>query len=669
MIGLFEWLKRNYSIFLLFLVSALAYLPHISDFGYFRDDWYLMYSANALGVKTFSGIFAIDRPVRAVLMAILFSWFRMDPLGYNLMAYMVRVLGALSFHWTLKMLWPKQSLFTTIAAVLFLVYPGFLSMPNAIDYQEKYVGLFLGQMSIALSIKSVSASNRTRIFLWPLTVLTAALYPAFVEYYLGLEVFRILAMGLLVFRASDLKFAERLRLTLYKWLLFVPGPMMFVIWRFFIFESARKATDFGAQVGQFFTSPLLIGMNWVVALLKNSVEAMFFVWGVPIANLWDTPLRLRELFIAGLFVLMAAALIAVLIRFSGKDENLDPKWHLEALWIGLICVVTGLIPVILSNREADFGNYSRYFLPSSSGAAIFLVGGLSQFNSRGLRNAAIFFLVGSSVLTHYINGLQWSRSSQAMNDFWWQVSWRIPQLEKKTTLVVNYSQIALEEDYFIWGPANLIYRPQSMDNENLLPALWGMVLTPDGVRSILSGAEPEAINRRSILTYMGYDNILVLSQPTSKSCVQVIDGNLPFVSEAEEYEIREIKTKSDLRNIVVSDSQMIPPRIVFGPEPGRTWCYYYETASLALQKGDYRTVLNLKKQAEKQGFSASDPVEWMPFLEAAILQQEPQEVLEMARLVKKSTTLQEQACQNFSGLPGIDPEMEKMVRQTFCVKE
>ena len=50
-----EWLRKWYFVPLLVFISALAYLPNIRDFGYFRDDWYLMYSANALGVKTFQG--------------------------------------------------------------------------------------------------------------------------------------------------------------------------------------------------------------------------------------------------------------------------------------------------------------------------------------------------------------------------------------------------------------------------------------------------------------------------------------------------------------------------------------------------------------------------------------------------------------------------------------
>jgi hypothetical protein len=67
--------------------------------------------------------------------------------------------------------------------------------------------------------------------------------------------------------------------------------------------------------------------------------------------------------------------------------------------------VTGFLPVIISNREADFYNYSRYMLPSSSGAVIVLVAVFDQFSARKLRNTIICLLVGFATLTHHFYGL------------------------------------------------------------------------------------------------------------------------------------------------------------------------------------------------------------------------------------------------------------------------
>jgi hypothetical protein len=665
-----EWLRKWYFIPLLVLISALAYLPNISHFGYFRDDWYLMYSANALGVKTFEGIFAIDRPVRTILMTGLYSMFGMNPLYYNISAYVLRVLGAFAFLWTLRLLWPRQRTATTLAALFFLIYPGFLSTPNAIDYQEKYVGLLLGHLSIALSVKAVLAAKNThKILLWFPAVLLGGIYPTFVEYYLGLEVFRLLAIGLLVTRQQGINLSGSIRATLYRWLPFSISPLSFVIWRFFIFDSDRRATDLGAQLKMLVDSPLLVGVGWMVALLKNSLEVVLFSWGFPLVNLWDTPLRLREMMYAGILVSLAMLSISLFLKLHddvSASEAGNTNWRKEALWIGMICAVTGFVPVILSNREADFYNYSRYMLPSSSGAVIVLAAVLDQFSARTLRNILICLLVGFATLTHHFNGLQWARSNDGMQDFWWQVSWRIPQLQPGTTLVVNYSHAAVEEDYFIWGPANLIFHPQSMDAEMIRPALSGAVLTRASVVSILTEAEPVSVNRRTILTTMDYGNILILTQPTSASCVQVIDGEFPVLSEVEQYDISLVAGASDPKNIILNTQSPLPLQIVFGSEPEHDWCFYYQTASLAYQRGDWHTVVNLGQKARRMGFSAGDAVEWMPFLQGATLLGDRDEILLLAPKIKKSEFLALQACRVLAALPGLDEDSRSFVVKIFC---
>ena len=667
-------MKKHFTVLLFLLfVSALAYLPFINQFGYFRDDWYLMYSANALGVKTFQGIFAIDRPARILLMTGLYSLFGMNPLYYNIAAYLLRVLGALSFFWTLRLLWPRQRIFATVVALLFLIYPGFLSTPNAIDYQEKYVGLLLGHLSVALSVQAVLSSKRLhKILLWIPTVVFGGLYLTFVEYYFGLEVFRLLAFILLAMRASPGKKAAQWAISaFYNWIFFSIGSLVFFIWRFFIFDSERKATDLGAQLSLFVDSPLSVGISWVINLLKDTFEALVLTWGLPLATLWDTSLRLREIFYAGLLVALGIASVAFLLWFlkdDAKENHEDDNWKVEAIWVGLICVITGFVPVILSNRQADFYNYSRYMLPSSSGVVLVLIAVLSQLNARVTRNIIIYGLVGVSILTHHLNGIQWARSSEAMQNFWWQVSWRIPQLQPKTTLVANYSHTAIEEDYFIWGPANLLYHPQSTNNQKVQPALWGLVLNQENTISILNNAEPALLNRRSIITYLGYDNILILTQPTPASCVQVIDGTLPFVSEYEQDDIHAISGESNLKNIVLDENPSPPLEVVFGTEPEHEWCYYYQTASLAFQRRDYETVLDIKQKAKKLGFSPEDPVEWMPFLHAALLLENYDEATEISRLIKKSPRLQLQVCTMLANSSQLNEQARTFAKRTFCQK-
>jgi hypothetical protein len=59
--------------------------------------------------------------------------------------------------------------------------------------------------------------------------------------------------------------------------------------------------------------------------------------------------------------------------------------------------------------------------------------------------------------------------------------------------------------------------------------------------------------------------------------------------------------------------------VVFGPEPARTWCYFFEKAELALQNEDWNAILDLTKDVETQKLHPNERLEWMPFLQAYAL--------------------------------------------------
>jgi hypothetical protein len=212
-----------------------------------------------------------------------------------------------------------------------------------------------------------------------------------------------------------------------------------------------------------------------------------------------------------------------------------------------------------------------------------------------------------------------------------------------------------------------MYHPHSKSNQRIEPALWGLVLTRENAVSILNDAPPSFLNRRSIITYLGYDNILIITQPSLSSCVQVIDGNVPILSAFEQYDIQEIAGESKQDNIILDESAPSPLEVVFGTEPEHNWCFYYQTASLAFQRGEYETVLDIKQKAKRAGFSAQDPVEWMPFLQAAILLEDYEQANEMARFIKKDSFLQLQVCNILPQKDAFNEEMKDFIRKTFCI--
>jgi hypothetical protein len=279
------------------------------------------------------------------------------------------------------------------------------------------------------------------------------------------------------------------------------------------------------------------------------------------------------------------------------------------------------------------------------------------------RNVLLSIFVLSASITHYANGLAHAKSTQATDNFWWQVSWRVPQFERGTTLIAHYSVVA-EEDYFTWGPANLIYHPgESANAEYHQPILYAALLNWDTVQKVKDRMPQDFSNRRGIRTYANYRNILVLTQPTPDSCMQVIDMNQIKLSAKEDPRVVALAPYSEASHIFFDEPPHTPPAIPFGKEPAHTWCYYYEKATLARQMNNWDEVIRLGDEAQKLGYTARDPIEWIPFLEAYSRAGNSSRVAEIASFLDAGAKLQ--ACKILSA-ENPSPEIMNQINGVIC---
>jgi hypothetical protein len=279
------------------------------------------------------------------------------------------------------------------------------------------------------------------------------------------------------------------------------------------------------------------------------------------------------------------------------------------------------------------------------------------------RNIILSVFLLSATLTHYANGFAHAQSTQATRNFWWQVSWRVPQFERGTTLVTSYSVVA-EEDYFTWGPANLIYHPgESAHAEYHQPIIYAALLSEETIEKVKAREPQEFSNRRGIRTYKNYRNILVLTQPTPDSCVRVIDMNQIELSSKDDPRVVELAPYSEAEHIFFDESSHIPPFNPFGAEPAHTWCYYYEKASLARQMNNWDEVVRLGEEARTAGYFADDPIEWLPFLQAYARAENIQRVGEIASLLDENA--RSQACRILN-VENLFPAMRGQLNKVIC---
>jgi hypothetical protein len=238
-------------------------------------------------------------------------------------------------------------------------------------------------------------------------------------------------------------------------------------------------------------------------------------------------------------------------------------------------------------------------------------------------------------------------------------------------LSVSYPNVPIQEDYFIWGPANHIYFPKGSGDDLFKIALSSVVLNEENVSRIVAGRGEETYHKRSGDTLVvDFKNVLVMTQANENSCLRIIDGNAPDLSVYDQYRIMLIGPNSKLENVIPDGDSPIPPNTIFGSEPQHDWCFYYQKASLAQQQGDWETVTALYEEAVKAEFHPNDQIELMPFLKAYAVLGDRKQVKDISTRINTHVFYKEQACRNLNSMTEqgnpLTPEMKSYVDELFC---
>jgi hypothetical protein len=491
------------------------------------------------------------------------------------------------------------------------------------------------------------------------------------EYYIGIEGFRFAAIVMLMWRGEG-NFRQKVTKVVRASLPFLLVAAGFLTWRLFFFESARKATDVGLQVSQVVSSPLT-ALWWLNYLLQDFFTVTLAAWTMPVYQL-AFPMRLKDMAVALAWSAVAVGVVLVALRWRGEKaseaESTSGAGIMgETLFLSLLTMLGGLVPVILVNRHVTLPDYSRYTLIASVGAAMLialLIEGLARCETQ---ITVIGILVSVAVLTHYGNTIRSVYETKATRNFWQQVAWRAPNIEDGVTLVVSYPNSPLAEDYFIWGPANFIYRPEKQSANPVIIKLPAAVLTGDVVNQIVADNGVETPLRRGNYLERDFGNVLVMIQTSENGCVRIIDGNAPELSPADADRLKLIAPRSRLDAVITDGESPTLPANIFGKEPEHGWCYFYQKADLARQRGEWEKVPALLNQALDGGYYPNDSLEWMPFLQAAAIQDDVKQVREMTKILTADKILGIQVCNLMTGFAQketLSDEMKATIEQGIC---
>ena len=672
-------------IVFLAVLSGLVYLPWIKGLTYNKDDWYFLYSGLVSGPEIFRAIALHTRPIRGPLYEFYFSLFGLHPYPYHLVLYFTRLLGGIGALWLFTLLWPKQRFPNFILAFLFLIFPGFLWWVSGFEFQPYVLSVSLEVLSFAFTLKSIESTTFIKRTLWLAgALLFGWIYLALVEYAIGMELFRILLVYVFIRdRQAGLSFWDVAPRVIRSAAIFLVIPLGFVFWYQFLFDNWRKAQSAGTQLNILLES--VSNIVWfLVRLAQSTINVSFLAWVVPFYDHGFNG-RLSQLLFGLFFAMLILGILHFVYHYFEKaaekttaEESIPEhkKWQIDAIVIGFIGTVGGVLPVVIANRIAVFDRFSHYTLPASFAGILFVGGWIFLISPKIMRQVALSIIVGIAALTHHAIATDAANEQKIIRDFWWQVTWRAPSINKDALLVVVYPDLDYGDgDEVAWGPANFIYYPsvRQPNDRPVAVTLAAIRMEPDAMREVILGnrvvKDVDRVVEYNSLTY-NYKNILILTQPSEKTCVHALDNRWAGVSSYDNTFVLAGSKNSNIENIVKNSSAVAPPPYLFGSEPEHDWCYYFQKADYARQNGDWEEVIKMDQGAVALGLAPQDAIEWMPFLQAYSIAGNMERVRQIARLVKKDVFYKQQACQNLQALSqngySLSPEMNMMVDQLFC---
>jgi hypothetical protein len=598
---------------LLVAVTILTYGVLLSQLGFYRDDWYLLATAQSEGPAGVIALFQIDRPLLGFLYVGAYRVLGVDPLAWQVATLLLRLIGNLAFWQLLRAVWPGRDREALGIALLFAVYPGYSVQPNAGVYSTDLAANASALLSILLMLVVVRSKRPTvRIGLSLVAGLLELFYLGVFESAIGLEVVRLVLVWYVVWKRSGEGFRRTTLQAVKADLLYILLAIGFLFWRLVIFQSTRRATNIDVLLGRYSSLPIRSAFSIAVETLKDIYETTVLAWTVPFYQFVSVG-AYRDLLIATLVALAVIGLILVLARrarlavSAGEGEPLQA--HHEMIAIGMVIVVFALLPIGLAGRNVLFTDqWDRYTLYASAGVALTVGAAAFRLLRSRARTAVLLTLVFMSVFVHYFSAASYRDFWAWQRDLWQQLAWRAPGVRSGTMLFVSLPAGGYQEGYEIYGPANMIYYP----GESL--QIGADVINSATVTNLQRQKNRQHYDR-SVLVNDNYRNALVAMYPTAGSCLHVLDG-------------RKIELPGLVDDSLVADAaiysrlDMIDPRAqpatlptFLGGHSPRPWCSYYQRMDLARQNGDWDEVARLADEALSRDFTPEDVSEWMPALE------------------------------------------------------
>jgi hypothetical protein len=392
----------------------------------------------------------------------------------------------------------------------------------------------------------------------------------------------------------------------------------FILWRFITLKSKPHLYHV-TILDQLLSEPLTALLNLGKNILYSLWIALPAAWG-GIFQLPDFQLGVRSALIT--LVLIGATFAVLMIYFwllrpKLQVETNPRKEALSFIWIGLVaCVLAGWsiwLPELVIGTKFSADRFSLVFLP---GSALILAGMIGLLPARSLFPwLMVALLVSVAAGQQFITANAFRKDWEFQQRFFWQLSWRVPELKAGTLLLAEGLPFTFYTDNSLTAPVNWIYAP-----DNTTSQMSFLLFYPDRrLGTTLPALEPGLpINVNYLAAnFTGNTSQAVGFTYNPPACLRILEPDL-------DVENKMLPEDMQLASALSSTTPIIPesmegsvnlPDQFYDEEPAHGWCYFYEKADLARQQGNWEQVVALGEQAFATGDYPNDPMERIPFIE------------------------------------------------------
>jgi hypothetical protein len=655
----------------LLLIGFVTYNYALTSLGYYWADWEIVMFMKLNPALQFD-FYAHDRPFPWTYQLI-YSLVGANPIGWHVVTLLIRWAATLFFVYTLTLLWPRYKTHFLWLGVLLLVYPGFLQQSQSATKARHFMTFLLFAFSIYSMALAIRRSKWAHL-LFPLSWLATFTHLFTTEYFAGLELMRPALLWLLI--AGDNK-RQWLRPVIVYSLPYLLITAFYVWARLFyfpvIFETMSRVREVYSVLGGFQGDPVGSLLAFLNRALFDLIYLTVQVWTNAIMSFEGFTFQSRVAWFAfGLGILCALAFAF----FYNTNEEATPEGMRDhsspalILLVGFIFFILGALPIWVISEQISAGVWNdRFALVPMLGASLMVVALLIWFvrpvGQKVILGSLLVFSVAAQVWVVNVYRRDWSTQL----DYYWQLYWRAPALQAGTAIFSLEQPSPSVTHYSDAGFAiNVLYHYWTEDGS--LPYWYfsrrfHFEYQPD---------DPFQYELRTLEFDGNTSRGIAVFHPVGTACVRVLDtvyAGDPLYTEGQDI----LMPVSNLSRILSDPAASTPPDPdIFGPEPERAWCYFFQKADLARQTKDWKTIIALYEQARQKGFASEYGAEYIPFIEAYAQTGEWQKAYDLTLTAQNlKSGYKKMLCANWSRwreTPSADIQViEQAMQSLACVEQ